>query len=202
MTPTRTNLGVSSLKRCLRSRRLTRWSAKCAATSNGISMSAERRLSRLSRTSEQNSVPEQSPTRADQTNLPVLPHRPLLPLTTCRSRFTTSTLHPRRRRTFLDPFDLCLRHTSTNRTRNIPPSHPPPVCLHPQPRLNTSHLISLRQRLRRFNLHQRATTARRHHPLLSVHRLITPEYQARVASMTKCLVTSLLAVSDVNIIRT
>lgn len=197
-TPTRINHGVSLLKRCLLSRRSTRWNVKCAVTSNGTSTSVVKRSFRSNKTSEPSLVPEQSPSRATPTTL--LPDQDLLvyhhtpPPANLPS---TSTLLPRPPQTSLsrDRSDQFHHHTRTSRTPRTRPSQRPLGCHHHQRHLNTHILPNhhiLHQTTRHCNHLQLATTARHHH-LLPFHlrdtttlRHInnTREYQVKVFQRT------------------
>lgn len=163
-TRTRTNHGVLSLKRCLLSRRSTKWNVKCAVTSSGTSMSVVKRSSRSNRTSESSLVLEQSPSRACRITLPPrLVHH----TTPSASLPSTSTLLP----TPLpmspsrDPSDQFHHHTRTSRTPRTRPSLPPLDSHHLQHLLNTTTLLNhhiSHQTTLPFSHRQLATTARRH----------------------------------------
>lgn len=94
-TRTRTSHGAWLHKRCLRSRKSTKWSVRCAVTSSGPSTLKAKRLPTLSLESARSSVPSRS-------SLPRLHRHPPAVPPLCRTCLRTArqpTQHPRLRPT-------------------------------------------------------------------------------------------------------
>ena len=146
-------------------------------TSNGTSMSVEKRLSHSSRVYEQNSVLEQSPS---------LPCR-----TACHPWFPSqqaSTLPPilRPMSLLLDLSDLFHRHTSTSRIPKTP-SPPQQLVYHHHPHRLITHihlnLLISRQTHLLSSRHQQVMIARPLRQSQSVHRY-TRGYHIKVYTTT------------------
>lgn len=170
MTRTRINHGRLLRRRCSRSRRSTRWSERCAATSSGTSTFRARTSPSSRLESEPTTVPVPPPRRL------LLRHRPTR--RSSSSHLPPLPTPPRTRRPTLsrrDPSVRFLHHTRTDQpTGNKSP--PRPRYHHHQPRRTTTcertlrpHRI-LRRPTRLSPHHRRQMTARRHHPSRSLRR--------------------------------